>query len=121
WLFVAAKRKLADRARRHGAEKRGGGAALVPLDSWSDADPIVCGIYARILGPMDHAIAAETQAKLEAALARLNEEERQIIWLARIEGLPRAEVAQAMGKTEGAARTALSRALARLAKLMDGD
>jgi DNA-directed RNA polymerase specialized sigma24 family protein len=42
-----------------------------------------------------------------------------VISLARIVGLSHAEIAKEMGRSEGAVRTLLSRALARLATLLD--
>ncbi|HAK96178.1 MAG TPA: hypothetical protein DCM87_14590, partial [Planctomycetes bacterium] len=52
--------------------------------------------------------------RLEGALARLPEEHRQVIRLARIEGLPIAEIAVRMNRSAAAVSMLLSRALKRL-------
>ena len=53
---------------------------------------------------------------VEAGFAQLTAEKQEVILMARLMGLPMAEIAQEMGKTEGAVRTMLSRALAELAE-----
>lgn len=116
WLFTTAERKLIDRARRYGAEKRGGGRRELRLDSWSDPDPGALGCYTRLVGPIDQAIAAETQARIESALQELSEEDRRVILLTRIQEMSHTEAAKQLGRTEGATRVLLFRALARLAK-----
>jgi RNA polymerase sigma factor (sigma-70 family) len=52
---------------------------------------------------------------VERAFDRLEEEQREVITLAHVAGLTRAEIAERLGKSEGAVRTMLSRALADLA------
>ena len=64
-------------------------------------------------------MAREELERIESAFDRLPEEYREVITLARIAGLSRAEIAERMGRREGAVRTLLSRALARLAELLD--
>ena len=72
------------------------------------------------LSPLERAIGTEAVERYEAALARLRDEERELI-VARIEmGLTYAELAQATGKPSmDAARMAVSRALVRLVEEMD--
>lgn len=56
---------------------------------------------------------------LESALAKLSNEQRTIIDLRIIKGYSVAETAKALGKTEGAVRTAQYRALKALAMILD--
>ena len=56
---------------------------------------------------------------LLAALARLKPEHRDVITMRFIEGYAALEVAQLLGKTEGAIRTLQHRALERLRKEFD--
>lgn len=69
--------------------------------------------------PLDIAIGNEAQARYQAALGRLTATDREVV-VARIElGQTYAEIAAAFGKPSGeAARMAVTRALARLARLM---
>ena len=61
-------------------------------------------------------MAKEELARLEAALTRLSGEHREVIVLARIVGLSPAQIGAQLGKSEGATRILLHRALARLAR-----
>lgn len=74
------------------------------------------------IDPLAKAIDQQTRDRYEAALERLDPEERGMV-VARIEfGLPWREVAETSGKpSEDAARVAVSRALARIAADMSND
>ncbi len=65
--------------------------------------------------PSAAAIAHENAAVLERAFDRLDDDDRQVIALCRIAGLPREEVARVLRKSPGAVRTHLRRALVRFA------
>ena len=71
------------------------------------------------LSPLEAAIGREAVERYEAALERLDEEERELI-VARVElGLTYAEVAEAAGKpSPDAARMAITRAVAKLLEEM---
>jgi RNA polymerase sigma-70 factor (ECF subfamily) len=62
----------------------------------------------------------EEHAEVRAAFALLPKPDREILELRVIAGLSAEDVARAMGKREGAVRTAQSRALARLRVLLAG-
>lgn len=59
----------------------------------------------------------ERRLELEEDLARLPDEYREVIRLARSEGLSHAEIGKHMGRSEVAARKLLSRAMARLVSM----
>ena len=59
--------------------------------------------------------------RVETAFDRLSDEQREVISLAHVVGLSRAEIAARLGKSEGAVRTMLSRALADLADEVKSD
>ena len=77
--------------------------------------------YSGLCTPSRDAAAREELARAEAALARLSEEHREVIVLARIVGLSHAQIAEKLGTTEVATRSLLHRALARLAVEMGGE
>jgi RNA polymerase sigma-70 factor (ECF subfamily) len=83
------------------------------------SDPLDSGIAAKSESPLEQAIGAETLAKYDRALERLEPETREAV-IARIEmGCSYAEVAELMGKPSAdAARMTVSRALVRLAEEM---
>ena len=84
-----------------------------------DDDDDVAALYASLGTPSAAAIAHENAALLERAFDRLDEEDRQIVRLCRIAGLAREEVARVLGRSPGAVRTHLSRALVWLARELE--
>lgn len=110
WLFQWALHKIQDRAKFFRAERR---AAHREADL--GAEPDLGPLYASLGTPSAMAIARENAALLERAFDRLDHSDRQVIALCRIADLPREEVARVVGKSPGAVRTHLSRALVRLA------
>lgn len=111
WLFLAAERKILDRARWHGRGKRAEGEAL----SYSEVEvDLLSRGYRGLASPSGVAIAREELERLEAALSHLPEEQRQVIVLARVVGMSHVQIAEVTGKSEVALRSLLHRALARL-------
>jgi RNA polymerase sigma-70 factor (ECF subfamily) len=111
WLHRMALNKVIDHERYHRAERRD------PAREQDDAG-LLAG-YATVSTPSRAAEAAEAVRAIEAAFDRLGPADREVIALARIAGLPHAEVASQLGKSEEAVRTMLKRALVRLAAELD--
>lgn len=109
WLFTTARRKLLDRQAFHFAQRRDAGREL-------DEEPPagVAAVYASLVTPSRDAVAREELERVERAFAALPEEYREVITLQRIAGLSHAEIGEQLGKSEGAVRMLLHRALARL-------
>jgi RNA polymerase sigma-70 factor (ECF subfamily) len=106
---------LVDTARAARAARRGdaplrltraGSAGGVPESRVPGAAP----------GPLTAALLSEQDRRLEAALASLPAEQRRVIRLRQMEGLPAAEVARRLGRTEGAIHAAYRRALSAWAR-----
>lgn len=95
WLLAVAERRIIDSARRGSR----------PL-----ADQVAAGL------PED-----DTQFSLEGPLGWLSTDERRLLFLRIVEERTHAEVATAMGCSEGAARMRVSRALRRLRRVLDAD
>jgi len=119
WLFQQALSKLINRKRYYLREKRD--AARERRLSRVEAQTKLEGLYARLCSPSEGAIASETAERLERAFDQLPDDYRQVITLARIIGMGHAEIAEEMGRQEGAVRVLLHRALARLGRLMHED
>lgn len=115
WLFTTALRKLTHRRDYHQAEKRDVGRELSIDAQPAGADGVLAS-YRRFASPSQAAILREEIERIEGAFASLSEEHREVITLARVVGLSRAEIAQQMGRSEGAVKMLLSRALAELAE-----
>lgn len=114
WLLHAAENKIRDRLRHWQRQKRDV-ALEVELDATRDGDRELSLQMAKLSSPSRDAIGREELARLEQAFARLPQDYRTAIVLARIEGLDHAQLAERLGRTPLATRSLLSRALARLA------
>ena len=113
WLFTAALNKIRGRLRQLGTQKRAHREAAVSnLDDM--ADP-----RAAANSPSRVAAGHEFNATMEAALDNLPDDYREVIALSRLAGLPHAEVARVMGRSEGAVRVLLTRALCAFIAVVD--
>jgi RNA polymerase sigma-70 factor (ECF subfamily) len=118
WLYTTARRKISNRVRDLGRDKRDARREIGGLAESAMAE--LGAAYARVSSPSGRALRAEEIARLEAAIDRLPEEQREVVTLAHLAGLSRAEIGEQMGKTEEAVRALLHRAKARLAILLEG-
>ena len=100
WLVGVARHKLADHWRRTAREQRGLAAVAVLAE---DADD-----------PWDERLNAQVA---HAALARLPGPQRAALTLRYLDGLPVAEVAEYLGRSEPATETLLVRARAALRRI----
>jgi RNA polymerase sigma factor (sigma-70 family) len=119
WLFTAALNKIQQRHRYWGAKKRDAAREAHKPGSDSDEDRSVLDVYAHLATPSREVAAREQLERFDRALAQLDERDREIVALAKIAGLPHAEIARLTNRSEEACRTALRRALIRLAELLD--
>jgi RNA polymerase sigma-70 factor (ECF subfamily) len=123
WLYTTALRKIQHRREYWAAEKRNPGherpiAHGGPEDDRSgDAGLLAC--YRTLSTPSRHAVAREGLERVERAFDALPEEYREVITLAKVVGLSRAEIAERTGKSEGAVRMLLHRALVELSGLLE--
>ncbi|MBX3464234.1 MAG: sigma-70 family RNA polymerase sigma factor [Planctomycetes bacterium] len=114
WLFTTALRKVQEKQRYHGREARAP-EREVPLADDGGLDA------ADWLTPSRDAAGRERLRRVAAALEALPDDQREVIGLARIAGLPHREIAARMGRSEAATRQLLGRALARLGDLVGDD
>ena len=109
WLFAIAANACRDRLRRAGRR------AVVPLDAVAEAassDP-----------PADRLLVESERRRLvRRALARLSDDQREALILARYHGLPYAEIARTLEISEGAVKTRIFRAMEKLKDIFsEGD
>lgn len=113
WLYATALRKIQDRHRYYKAEKRDAGREV------HQPSGIAEQLFGASSTPSGQAAVRDDLARVERALVELPENYRTVIRLAYLESLPHAEVAARMGIQESNARMLLSRALARLARVLE--
>ncbi|NUP97415.1 MAG: sigma-70 family RNA polymerase sigma factor [Planctomycetaceae bacterium] len=113
WLCQSALRKILDRQRFHAAEKRDRAreAGAFSRDELS-------ALAASFPSPSGDAMRQEELERLERALGELDESDRRLVLLIHLEGLSHAQAAERLGTTEVNSRKQLSRALARLSRLL---
>ncbi|MCB9871552.1 MAG: sigma-70 family RNA polymerase sigma factor [Planctomycetes bacterium] len=115
WLATVALNRMRNLQRFVDADKRQAGREqrLVGPDTFASLGGQQDATSA---GPGPHTLSASSESvqQLERALSRLNEADREVILLARIEALPLDQVAQRMGRTRNAVALLLSRALRKL-------
>lgn len=116
WLFTTALRKIVDRRDFHQAQRRDVGREARPAGE--TAQRALLDAYHTFSTPSQGAVVQEELARIEAAMEELSDEQREVVGLAHLVGLSRAEIAEQLGKSEGAVRMILHRALARLAVLL---
>lgn len=121
WLLVRAENKLRDRGRFWKRDKRAEDVE-VDIEAVNTRGARLDAIETALLdlaSPSRAAVAREELKRVEQAFAELPDDYRRVILLTRIAGLSHAEVALEIGRTETATRIVLSRALARLALLLE--
>jgi RNA polymerase sigma-70 factor, ECF subfamily len=119
WLFTTAVRKLHDRRNYHHAERRDARRDMTAVDSATNRELLEC--YSGFCTPSRDASARERLEQVERAMETLSDEYREVISLARIAGLPHADVAIEMQRSEGTVRMLLHRALASLVSAVEKD
>ncbi|HXV41808.1 MAG TPA: sigma-70 family RNA polymerase sigma factor [Anaerolineae bacterium] len=105
WLFRIARNSIIDYYRTYKETTPLEPAALTQPDPSAEVDEVV-----------DQRLQAEA---LRLALQRLTEDQRQVLTLRFIEGLSTEEVAQVMGKRQGAIRALQMRGLQALAQIIE--
>ncbi len=111
WLFSTALNKIRDRHRYNQQQRRSPQREV--------AHPALHETmgYANWMTPSREAMAQEDVERLEHAFDQLPSEYQEVITLARIVGMSRAEIAEEMGKTVGSVQMMLGRAMLKLSEI----
>lgn len=111
WLFQVALRKVQQKGRFHGAERRSPAAEIDVSPSHAEQ------LFATLRTPSRSAEDREERRRFAAAFERLDAQQQQMIVWAHIDGLSHRQIAERLGASEGSSRVMLARALSRLAQL----
>jgi RNA polymerase sigma-70 factor (ECF subfamily) len=124
WLCQVAERRIIDLHRRHfDAQKRDAGRE-VPLGGGGGGggETREAGLINMLVASMTTASQAFSrnvrEARLQDALLKLADHEREALRLRYIESLPSKEIAERLGKTDAAVRVMLTRSLKKLQDLL---
>ncbi len=107
FLFAIARNLIVDRIRK---------AHVVPIDAVSDMDALNVGTA--LPGPERNVIARDELRRLQSAIDRLPPRCREVVVLARVEGLSGREIATRMGVSESAVSHHLDRGVRALAEML---
>jgi RNA polymerase sigma-70 factor (ECF subfamily) len=119
WLCQLAEQRIIDAHRRFAAQKRASDREVSAHGSPADASRELIDLIAGTLTSASQAVARnERHAQLEGAIARLPAESRDVLRWRYVDGLPTKEIADKIGKTDGAVRVMLTRTLHKLQQLL---
>jgi len=112
WVYQIATNLCRDRLRYW--RRRPHVSLDAPSNAASDARALADRLPAREADPEAAACAAETAARLEAAVARLSAKHRAVFLMARYEGLPYEEIAKALRVPVGTVKSRMNTAVKEL-------
>jgi RNA polymerase sigma-70 factor (ECF subfamily) len=119
WLFQICERKIIDAHRRFFASQKRDAAREASLPEGSAAGVGLANLLAASMTTPSEAFSRDQrQLRVLAAIDMLPEEQREALRLRYLVGLPSKEIAQKLGKTDGAVRVMLSRSLAKLQEML---
>lgn len=118
WLFQLAQRKIIDAHRRHFASKKRDAGREIAMPDGSKAAGLADLLAASMTTPSAAFSRDQRQLRMMAALELLPDEQREALRLRYLVGLPSKEIAQKLGKSNGATRVMISRALSRLQEML---
>jgi RNA polymerase sigma-70 factor (ECF subfamily) len=119
WLFQICERKIIDAHRRHFASQKRDASREATIPDGTDVGGGLADLLAASMTTASEAFSRDQrQLRMLAALDTLPEEQREALRLRYLVGLPSKEIAQKLGKTDGAVRVMLSRSLAKLQEML---
>lgn len=111
WLFRLALHKVQQKGRFHGAGRRSPKVEIEVSPSRAEQ------LFETLHTPSRSAEDREERRRFEAAFARLDPQQQDLIAWSHLEGLSHRQIADKLGTSEGNSRVLLARALSRLARL----
>ena len=118
WLFQICERKIIDAHRRHFASQKRDAGREAAMPAGSDAAGLANLLAASMTTPSQAFSRDQRQLRMMAALETLPDDQREALRLRYLVGLPSKEIAQKFGKSDGATRVMISRALSRLQTML---
>lgn len=121
WLCQMAERRIIDAHRKHVAAQKRSADREVPLDA-KDRGSSQRGLIDFLVASMTTASQAfsrdQRHIQLQDALEKLPDEHREALRLRYVVGMPTKQIAEKLGKSDGAVRVMLTRTLNRLQEIL---
>lgn len=125
WLCQLAERRIVDAHRKLVAAQKRSADKEIDVKARVGGNGEAPSLRDILVASMTSASAAFSKKikheRIDLAMAELPEETREILKLRYIDDLPTKEIAERLGKTDGAVRVAITRAVDRLQKLMSDE
>jgi RNA polymerase sigma-70 factor (ECF subfamily) len=122
WLFQICERKIIDAHRKFFASQKRDASREASIPDGSEAAGGLANLLAASMTTPSAAFSRDQrQLRMLAALDMLPEDQREALRLRYLVGLPSKEIAQKLGKTDGAVRVMLSRSLGKLQEMLTED
>jgi RNA polymerase sigma-70 factor (ECF subfamily) len=120
WLCQQAERRIIDAHRHHfGAQKRDAGREIgLGAPTGDDAGGLADLLSASMTSPSHAFSRQQKEFHMLAAMDSLGEDARDALRLRYLDGLASKDIAERLGKTDGAVRVLLSRSLTKLQELL---
>lgn len=120
WLCQQAERRIIDAHRHHfGAQKRAAGREVyIDAPNGGYGGGIADLLAASLTSPSGAFSQQQKEFHMAQALAELPEDNREALRMRYVEGLPSKEIAQRLGRTDGAIRVLLTRSLQKLQEVL---
>jgi RNA polymerase sigma-70 factor (ECF subfamily) len=119
WLFQIAERKIIDTHRRYFQSQKRDASREAALPQGDGSGVGIADLLAASMTTPSEAFSRDQrQLRMLAALDTLPEDQREALRLRYLVGLPSKEIAQKLGKTDGAVRVMLSRSLGKLQEML---
>lgn len=120
-LCQLAEQRIIDAHRHHVGAKKRSASREVSMDApagGGDGFGFVDLLVASITSPSQAFSHDQKEFRLQQAIADLNDEQKEILRLRFVEGLPTKDIAERMGKSDGAIRVMLTRTVAQLQEVL---
>jgi len=120
-LCQLAEQRIIDAHRHHVSAKKRSASREVSMDApagGGDGFGFVDLLVASITSPSQAFSKDQKEFRLQQAIAELSEDQKEILRLRFIEGLPTKDIAARMGKSDGAIRVMLTRTVAQLQEVL---
>lgn len=121
WLCQVAERRIIDAHRKHVAAQKRSADREVPLDG-KGRDSSQRGMIDFLVASMTTASQAfsrdQRHIQLQVALEKLPADHREALRLRYVVGMPTKQIAEKLGKSDGAVRVMLTRTLNRLQEIL---
>lgn len=123
WLHQIARRRIVDAHRFHFDAKRRDAGRQQSIHARHEGGSDAVGLEQLLAASMTSPSAAMSQdirlVRMQQAIGQLSEEQRTVVRMRYVDGLPSKKIAETLGKTDVAIRVLLSRSMRQLEKQLE--